>query len=198
MVVAQTDASPFLTGMITTQGDRLVVANIPNGDPPMAFNVTAEKGFRAQNGKYIYFDYNNYVVRLDDQPHNETIYMEDGSVMTADMPAGVYPSVFLCPGPGNVFTLGFYSSCQFGSFVDIYPIPPQGLTQLWENHTQYPSPHQRGWLNWDVVNTTLGDNSTFDPSMITSEFGQGTVLRGAGEKVTVGWLAGLSILAVLF
>lgn len=158
MIVAQNDIAPFLTGLITTQGDKLVVANIPNGDPPTAFNYTVERGFQAQNGKYIYFDYPNYVVRLDDEPHNETQYLSDGRIFTTTVvPFVGDPNIVLCPGPGNVHTISYYHRCDHGdgAFIDIYPIPPQGLTQLWENRTRYASPKQRGWLG-DFEDSPVG------------------------------------------
>lgn len=199
MVVALDDTGPFLTGAITTKGDRLVVANIPNGDPPAAFNVTAEHGFRAQNGKYIYFDYANRQVRLDDNPHNETQYMEDGSISTlgysADGNIDVY--VLMCPGAGNVFTLSYSGDCDFGANVAIFPIPPQGLTELWSNSTLYPSPQNRGWLNWDAVNTTVGDNSTYDPNQLASALYGQEAPKGGARRMEVGWWAALSLVALV-
>lgn len=185
MVVAKDDRAPFLTGVVTTQGDRLVVANIPNGDPPTAFNVTQRRGFRAQNGKYIFFDFENQKIHLDTKPHNDTQYLSNGSVYVPErVPGEQNRPLYICPGPGNIFSIEF--GCTFGAEIDIFPIPPQHLTSLWENHTEYPSPKQRGWLNPGVNVTVdfLGDNSTFDP--ISLEGWMGGYKRAGGVKTEVG------------
>lgn len=180
MVVAQYNYvtnAPFLTAVVTTQGDDLVVASIPNGDPPTAFNVT-EKGFRAQNGKFLHFDKVQGRLHLDSDPHNETQYMDDGSIYSTDVP-GEYVGLNLCPQARNIFTLRFGVPCT-DYYVQLFPIPPQHLTGLWENHTQYPSPRQRGWMNWDAENITLGDNTTLAPMLSIQTI-------GASHKLEVAW-----------
>lgn len=183
MVVAKQDGGPFLTAVVTTQGDKLVVSNIANGDPPAAFNHSAEYGFRAQNGKYIFFDYPNYTVRLDKEPHNETQYMPDGTIMTANPPSvALDPVVNLCPQGDGTYTFSYYGFCNGQFMVDIYPIPPQSLTALWENRTRYDSPKQKGWLDSRDLNNT--DNSTFE--YVTKKSG--------GVKVEWSW----TVLSTLF
>ncbi|KAG5361564.1 hypothetical protein CJU90_2953 [Yarrowia sp. C11] len=180
MVVARADyvsSAPLLTAVVTTQGDDLVVASIPNGDPPTAFNVT-ENGFRAQNGKFLFFDKTQGRIHLDSEPHNETQYMSDGSIYTTDAPPD-YLGPNLCPQARNIYTIKFGVPCS-DYYVKLYPIPPQHLTGMWENHTQYPSPRQRGWMNWDAENITLGDNTTVAPLVSIQ-------MRGAGKKLEVMW-----------
>lgn len=194
MVVTRWDyvsVMPFITAVVTTQGDDLVVATIPNGDPPTAFNVT-EDGFRAQNGKFLFFDRVAQKVRLDSQPHNETQYMEDGSIYSTDI-TGDYIALNLCPGPRNIYTINFGWPCG-NNFVNLYPIPPQHLTGLWENQTEYPSPRQRGWLNWDAENVTIGDNTTVAP-MLTIGTTRGTASR---PELAWTWLWALLALAMFF
>lgn len=193
MVVSRWDyvsSMPFITAVVTTQGDDLVVATIPNGDPPTAFNVT-EDGFRAQNGKYLFFDPVAKRVRLDSEPHNETQYMVDGSIYSTDI-VGEYISINLCPGPRNILTLNFDWPCG-NNFVNIFPIPPQHLTGLWENSTEYPSPRQRGWLNWDAENITIGDNTT-----VAAMLPINGSMRGAGSRLELAWTWALLALAMFF
>lgn len=194
MVVSRWDyvaMMPFLTAVVTIQGDDLVVASIPNGDPPASFNVT-EDGFRAQNGKYLFFDRNSQRLRLDSNTHNETQYMPDGSIYSTDVTGSDYISLNLCPGPRNIYTVTFGAHCT-NYFVNLFPIPPQHLTGLWENHTQYPSPRQRGWMNSDVENVTIGDNTTIAP-MLTI----GPSVRGTGYRLELTWSWVLLALAMFF
>ncbi|KAG5358109.1 hypothetical protein CJU89_4608 [Yarrowia sp. B02] len=157
--------TPFLTAMVTTKDDRLVIANIPNGDPPTAFNVTEERGFQAPNGKYIFFDAQTKRVRLDDNPHNETQYLPGGAISTTNWPnPATNFEIWLCPESGSIYSIGFLDDCGLQWQITLYPIPPQSLTGLWENTTRYPLAHQRGWLDSNMTNVTLGDNSTFNPT----------------------------------
>ncbi|KAG5358110.1 hypothetical protein CJU89_4609 [Yarrowia sp. B02] len=184
IVVAREDyagSMPFLTAVVTTRGDELVVAANPNGDPPTAFNVT-EDGFRAQNGKYLFFDRTRKRVRLDAQPHNETQYI-NGTVYTSDVTERL--SVSLCPTPDNIYALTFDWPCG-NAFVELYPIPPQHLTALWENTTEYPSPRQRGWIAED-------DNSTIPAAMLVVG-----ATRSGGGRVEVGWPGWLGLFWLLF
>ncbi|KAG5356368.1 hypothetical protein CJU89_6097 [Yarrowia sp. B02] len=181
MAVASTGTNtPFLSAVVTTKDDKIVVAAIPNGDPPTAFNKTDERGFQAQNGKYIFFDPQRRRVRLDNQPHNETqyIYSAGGTISTiAGSAAGM--DLYLCPESGSIYSLGFMDDCGLGWEIQLYPITPQSLTGLWENTTLYPLPRQKGWLDSNMSAVELGDNSTFNPSQLS-----GFTVAGAGQTET--------------
>lgn len=163
MAVAVDPDAPFLTAVVTTNADQLVVANIPNGDPPTAFNVSVG-GFRAQNGKFLFLN-PGQLLTLVAEPHNETEYMSDGSINVANQgPMNSSNTLRACPGSGNIFTLSMNMACPQGSIVQLFPIPPQYLSLMWENATKYPTPKQRGWLVAGANESgMLGDNSTFIP-----------------------------------